>query len=86
MLRIDRSQSATQLVDFVGRTHTLTTERIDIRLGGQSARGGLGVSYVRPRSITQGGRVDPILDLVMIVKLVGLLAVAIAAFVREVRR
>ena len=83
MVRIDRSQSFTEL-NHRGVAYTLTVERIDISWGGKA--GTIGASYVRPRAIAHNGRIGPILDLVMLVRLIGLLAVAAAMFVTEVRR
>jgi hypothetical protein len=83
MLRIDRSHSFTELVHR-SATYMLTVERIDISLGGRARR--FAGSYTRPKAVVRDGRVAPILDLVMIVRLVGLLAVAIAMLVTEVRR
>ena len=83
MLSIDRSHSSVELFHN-GATYTLAVERIDISLGGRARR--FGASYTRPKAVVRDGRVAPILDLVMIVRLVGLLAVAAAMFVTEVRR
>lgn len=85
MLRVERSEFSEEL-DHRGARYTLLAERIDISLGRSSKRGAAGASYLRPKAVVHDGHAAPIIDLVMIVKLVGVLAVAIAAFVKEVRR
>jgi len=85
MLRIERSEFSEEL-DHGGARYTLVAERIDFLLGRASRQGAIGASYLRPKAIAHHGQVVPIIDVVMIVKLVGLLAVAVAAFVTEVRR
>ena len=85
MVRIERTEMATEL-DYQGGTCLLTMERIEISLGSRGSRGGLGASYAHPKAIVRDGQVMPLLDLVMIVKLAGLLAVAVAAMIAEVRR
>lgn len=83
MVRIDRSHSFTVLVHR-SATYTLTIEEIGISLGGRA--GGVGARYVRPTAVASDGRIARIPDMVMIVRLIGLLAVAAAMFVTEVRR
>lgn len=84
MLNLERSWSHSETVDGRGRPVTLISRRISIAFS--TRRGAGGAAYERPSGVVHNGRVTPIVDLVMITKLVGLIAVLAAMIVRTVRR
>ena len=87
MVHFDRTLSRHEAVSADGTPYTLVNERIAVSLTGVPGwGGGLAAAYDHPRAVIRRGQVTPIIDPVMIVRLVGLLALALAALIGTVRR
>ena len=84
MFQIDRSRSRHEFVDGAGNPYVLVSERLSLSVGSHFA--GAGAGYHRPLAVEQAGDVTAITDVVMIVKLAGLLAVTLAMIVGVIRR
>ena len=84
MLQLDRTRSRHEFLDGADNPCALVTERLSLSVGIRVA--GAGVSYHRPIAVERAGDVTPITDVVMIVKLAGMLAVTLAMIVGVMRR
>ena len=84
MVNFERSRTVSQYLDPNGVEYTLVSERLSVAIGGGSLWFGAG--YNRPVAVIRRGRTHPIYDAVFLVRLVALLAVAIAGFVGAIRK
>jgi len=84
MLQISRNLVMTDRVDVTGAPYVLVAEQLAVAFGAPGAA--LGASYRRPRALIRRGRVTPITDYVMLVRLVALLVVTVATFIGTARR
>ncbi len=84
MVRATRTRYRREVEDAAGRPCVMVGETLAVTIG--FGNGGAGASYRRPVAVERGGVVTPIVDTVMVVRLVGLLAVTLAMLIGAMRR
>jgi hypothetical protein len=84
MSHVVRTRSRFEVQDAAGNPCAVVSERISLSMGSRVA--GAGFAYERPIAVERAGAFTPVADVVMIVRLAGLAAVALAMIVGVIRR